>query len=276
MSRYAFQWAKREPAPNAAAKVALLLLGDLAEGSKHAGRVGIGELGRLFPADEETIRNALSDLEAAQLIKFDLKQTTPKHVRVSFQVLVPDGWRSPVGGQTAVKAEGSDPIPTAVYRFFDTDGVLLYVGVADDPAGRFADHSRDKSWWVEVVTREVHWYPDRETALTEEDRAIAAELPKHNIKRMPPPDGPSPRRQYVVPGSNYYKARALAEKILNDIQRGSFDREPVPEAKDLAWRYATNEIIAEAAAKILVRGGYVHLVANRLVLGPGGRWGWTY
>ncbi len=72
---------------------------------------------------------------------------------------------------------------TAVYRFYDKGGALLYVGITHDTKVRFAQHASDKSWWPKVCTREVVWHPTRRDAECEEVHAIATENPKHNSNR---------------------------------------------------------------------------------------------
>ncbi|MEU3785236.1 GIY-YIG nuclease family protein [Streptomyces sp900129855] len=69
---------------------------------------------------------------------------------------------------------------TAVYRLYDEDERLLYVGVASDPRVRFKQHGRDKSWWPRVTAREIEWFDSREEALKVEARVITRELPLHN------------------------------------------------------------------------------------------------
>lgn len=70
---------------------------------------------------------------------------------------------------------------TALYRFYDHEDRLLYVGVTQYIKVRWATHRRVKSWWYEVVRREVEWFDTRELALEMETRTIIAERPTYNI-----------------------------------------------------------------------------------------------
>ena len=70
-------------------------------------------------------------------------------------------------------------VPTCVYRFYDAEDRLLYVGVTDAPGTRFADHRR-KSWWKLAVRNTIVWHDRRRDALVEEASAIANERPIHN------------------------------------------------------------------------------------------------
>jgi predicted GIY-YIG superfamily endonuclease len=68
----------------------------------------------------------------------------------------------------------------AVYRLYDAEGTLLYIGSAYDPADRSKQH-RAKAWWPQVTRREDEWHPSRWTAYTAETQAIQAEKPRHNV-----------------------------------------------------------------------------------------------
>lgn len=71
---------------------------------------------------------------------------------------------------------------TAVYRLYDANDTLLYVGVATAPDARLKAHSKHKSWWGDVARTSLDWYPDRETALAAETAAIRSERPKYNVR----------------------------------------------------------------------------------------------
>lgn len=70
---------------------------------------------------------------------------------------------------------------TALYRFFDRPGNLLYVGVTRDPAMRLAQHGAAKGWWQAVADIKIAWYDSRHEALDAERAAIKAERPVHNV-----------------------------------------------------------------------------------------------
>ena len=68
-----------------------------------------------------------------------------------------------------------------LYRFFNSTGQLLYIGITMNPPQRFKEHRDSKDWWTEVAGITVENYPNR-TALAEaERRAIKVERPRHNI-----------------------------------------------------------------------------------------------
>lgn len=70
--------------------------------------------------------------------------------------------------------------PSCLYRYFDADGNLLYVGIAKDPDKRRREHERTSQWLHLATERTVEWYDDRDSALAAERRAIRDERPIHN------------------------------------------------------------------------------------------------
>ncbi len=72
-------------------------------------------------------------------------------------------------------------VPHALYRFFGSDGSLLYIGLTMNPGTRWPAHSKDKPWWLEVHTVTSEHFPDRPTVEEAERTAIRAERPRHNV-----------------------------------------------------------------------------------------------
>jgi len=72
-------------------------------------------------------------------------------------------------------------IATDLYRYYDADDRLLYIGVSKCAVARAMKHQYDAAWWASFayMTREV--YPTRAAALRAEKAAIKAERPIHNI-----------------------------------------------------------------------------------------------
>ena len=79
-----------------------------------------------------------------------------------------------------VVATGPDE-PTALYRWFDADDQLLYVGISNNVVRRSGEHAKAKAWMRQAVRNTVEWLPDRASALAAEEAAIESEHPKHNI-----------------------------------------------------------------------------------------------
>jgi predicted GIY-YIG superfamily endonuclease len=68
----------------------------------------------------------------------------------------------------------------ALYRFFDADGQLLYVGVSAEPFRRWASHT-ERHWWKKAVKFAIVWHPDEAAARAAERSAIQVEAPLHNV-----------------------------------------------------------------------------------------------
>jgi len=75
--------------------------------------------------------------------------------------------------------DGTDE--TAVYRLYDSNDRLLYVGIGRNPVARWGHHSA-RPWWADVVRFTVVWHPTRKQAASEERVALKAESPVHNVQ----------------------------------------------------------------------------------------------
>lgn len=76
------------------------------------------------------------------------------------------------------------PGPVAVYRYFNAEGALMYVGSTENLEKRHGKHRSSSWWWAFISDTCVSWYPSREEAEDEERRAYAKEHPLYN-KRIP-------------------------------------------------------------------------------------------
>lgn len=70
---------------------------------------------------------------------------------------------------------------TCLYRHFDGDGRLLYVGVSLSAAARLSRHSVDSGWFRLVALVTLEWHPNRSMALAAERAAIRSERPEYNV-----------------------------------------------------------------------------------------------
>lgn len=70
-------------------------------------------------------------------------------------------------------------VAASLYRLFDDEGSLLYVGVTNDPTGRIQAHRR-KEWGHEIMRTESQEFRSRDMALAAEARAIRTERPSRN------------------------------------------------------------------------------------------------
>lgn len=88
--------------------------------------------------------------------------------------------------------------PTTLYRLFDTEGALLYVGIAGNPGRRFEQHAKDKPWWSEVDQIDLEHMDTRAEALIEEAKAIREESPRYNVVHNLPSGKRPPSRDRLV------------------------------------------------------------------------------
>lgn len=91
-------------------------------------------------------------------------------------------------GQIAHYVEKKDraPVsqgPTALYRHFDADDILLYVGITWDLNQRNYLHSFNSVWYPFSARCEVEWLDNRSAAFEAERNAIHDEMPLFNISQ---------------------------------------------------------------------------------------------
>lgn len=73
--------------------------------------------------------------------------------------------------------------PTALYRWYDESGTLLYVGITGSLIDRTSEHGHTDPWWRQVSTCRVEWFETVNEAATAERAAITAEAPVYNRMR---------------------------------------------------------------------------------------------
>lgn len=82
-----------------------------------------------------------------------------------------------------IESEGEPRACGFVYRCFDADGLLLYVGSTTKSVdSRIAAHQRDSSWWPSVAHVRVEEFAHGLAARAAEVRAIRTEHPIHNVR----------------------------------------------------------------------------------------------
>lgn len=88
-----------------------------------------------------------------------------------------------VNGPEARPTQGVDMANDThiLYRFFDKDDVLLYVGITNNPKNRFKGHQKEKSWFNKVTHSTMEHFGSRNELEDAEVRAIQTEKPKYNV-----------------------------------------------------------------------------------------------
>lgn len=120
----------------------------------------------------------------------------------------------------------------ALYRHFDADGVLLYVGITGNPKRRLYEH-KCRSRWAEQIDRvTVKWMPDLATARDAERIAIAKEGPLFNGGTDEPftPTGDALRDWMAASGINQQMladALGMSKFAVSRIMTGKAKETPV-------------------------------------------------
>lgn len=71
---------------------------------------------------------------------------------------------------------------TNLYRYFDKDDKLLYVGISLNAVYRLSQHKITSPWFYEIAKITVETLVNREQAMKAEVKAIQNEKPIHNIQ----------------------------------------------------------------------------------------------
>jgi hypothetical protein len=74
-----------------------------------------------------------------------------------------------------------------VYRHFDVEGGLLYVGACSNYDRRMAQHKNKSPWFSQIHKSSIHFYETLSEALAVERKAIWLENPMYNEQRIMPP-----------------------------------------------------------------------------------------
>jgi len=72
-------------------------------------------------------------------------------------------------------------LETYVYRLYDAEDRLLYIGLTMGTERRFEKHRR-RPWWKDVTRTDIQVHPDRESAKSAERVALNTENPMHNLR----------------------------------------------------------------------------------------------
>lgn len=76
---------------------------------------------------------------------------------------------------------------TAIYRFYDTHRVLLYVGITNEPWRRWREHVLTQPWYPQARHWTVTWHDSEQAARRAELKAIRGERPRFNKADAPEP-----------------------------------------------------------------------------------------
>jgi len=102
-----------------------------------------------------------------------------------------------------------------LYRHFDGEGRLLYVGISLSSVARLGQHKHNAHWYDAIRRVEVEHFDDPDAARAAERAAIQTENPLFNLHRFPIKHSIS-KAQSVIP----------IEKRGRGRPRGAIDRKP--------------------------------------------------
>jgi hypothetical protein len=84
----------------------------------------------------------------------------------------------------ALKHISPEP-PCALYRHYDKEGTLLYVGISLNPVARLQQHRRGAHWFYDIARIDVEYFATRDDAIQAEAATIVSEHPLHNLVGIP-------------------------------------------------------------------------------------------
>lgn len=78
-----------------------------------------------------------------------------------------------------------------LYRFYDSEDTLLYIGITGDPMNRWSGHSHDKTWYRDVARSSMEHFESRGALAAAEIHAIRTEKPRYNRTHNSVPQPPT-------------------------------------------------------------------------------------
>lgn len=155
------------------------------------------------------------------------------------------------------------PERTALYRLYDVDDQLLYVGISHEPEERLKDHKWDPHhgrWTDQVVRQEIEWCASLSAARGAEAQAIQAERPLHNGTHNHPLAPFSAEAWPKIPG-RHGKVDALAALICEEIDAGRWrPGMKIPASKALALATGMSKSAATNAIRKLHAEGRLKVI----------------
>ncbi|MEU9947078.1 GIY-YIG nuclease family protein [Streptomyces sp. NPDC047939] len=145
--------------------------------------------------------------------------------------------------------------PTGLYRFFDEQERLLYVGITSRLRIRMTEHARDyaETWWPLVASRSVEWYQTRSEAGRAERTAITTEKPPYNVLHTP---------RHCVPVKSRHRDYGQRGMPLLRLAQEHFDLEPFT-ATDALYASRCSKAAVQKWIRALTQNGRLVRVGTR-------------
>ncbi|WP_179894561.1 GntR family transcriptional regulator [Streptomyces sp. f150] len=151
------------------------------------------------------------------------------------------------------------PERTALYRLYDADEQLLYIGISNDPDFRWKAHLYSRESWPKQVTRHaIEWWNTRNEAVAAEAAAIRTERPRHNGKHNYDDAPFDPTSWPIV--SAPHKVTSIAGLIRAEINSGRWGHgQRIPSLRTIAGAVGASMRIASQASVLLQHEGLLEL-----------------
>lgn len=130
---------------------------------------------------------------------------------------------------------------TELYRHFDADGNLLYVGMSISSVARLGEHRRDSHWFNAISVVTIERFETRELCSEAEYQAIKNEKPMHNT--MLTRAGPTSKKDNgLVNSGEIARALGIDRKTLRKwVREGVCPVKPLDGITPPVWRKADIE-----------------------------------
>ena len=115
---------------------------------------------------------------------------------------------------------GVASLQTTLYRHFNADGVLLYVGISLSALYRLSQHADHSEWYNEISKVEMEHFCDRPSAMVAERKAVISEGPLHNIHHKKKPNK-TRYQEYVEQSRDEMVARVVFKPVYNMDEVGA-------------------------------------------------------
>lgn len=156
-----------------------------------------------------------------------------------------------------------------LYRFFDADGGLLYVGKSVNVWQRFVAHRQGSGFFPEAVSVTFQrGFTSEVELLAAESAAIRSEEPRFNVQHKPKPKkrrmkpGPKPGTNRLVRDPNPCGKRHYCGDLDHGPSSTCRDRD-VPDV-EIANRIDSGESVEAVAAAMGRRAEYVAVTVDRI------------
>lgn len=152
----------------------------------------------------------------------------------------------------------------ALYRFYDADDHLLYVGISNNPESRWKGHRYSIKRWPSLVARRaVEWFDTRPEAESAETAAIRDEKPRFNgthnfIKAAFTPE------IWAEPVAGQRKREVIAARVRREIESANWaPGMRIPSASEVAAVARVSQSTATKAVAPLIRDGVLSIHGGR-------------